>query len=257
MSHKKLSHRTLPFLTALLFLAGCSLGAQDVREAEPLTVDEIAEKVSPSVVRIVATKQLSAERNFDSDGFAFNDPYFNSPFIEPDFDKEKIIQETESGSGFIVSKSGLVLTNKHVVEDKGASYSVITNDGAEYPAKVIDRHSSIDLATIQIESEKVFPVVTLGSSSNIAIDQPVVAVKSDSSAKGVIKTKWRTITIDTILLNNLLETSIPVDSGDSGSPLVDLKGDVIGVITALANDTQKTGFAIPIDEAKSMLDEEK
>lgn len=174
-------------------------------------------------------------------------------------------QTSGAGTGFIITSDGLILTNKHVVENLDASYSVITLDGKVYDAKVQSVDPVYDLAVIKIEARNL-PVVELGDSDDLKIGQWVVAVGnalgqfSNTVTAGVISAKGRQIDATsetgntTETLSNLLQTDAAINPGNSGGPLVNLAGQVVGINTAVAANAQSIGFAIPINTAKTAID---
>jgi serine protease Do len=202
--------------------------------------------------------------------------FFNDPFFElqvPQYrQKGTQKQEIGGGSGFIISEDGLVLTNKHVVLDIEAEYTVLTNDGQKYPAKVLAKDPSQDLAILKIEKEKVinqqgglqagtFPVVKLGDSDKLEIGQTVVAIGNalgefrNTVSVGVVSGLGRTITasgngnfVET--LQDVIQTDAAINKGNSGGPLLNLRGEVIGINTATVSGAQSIGFAIPVNVAK-------
>ncbi len=247
---------------------------------ETSQVIDTVKKVSPAVVSIVVTKDLPLYRQRPLD---FND-FFNDPFSDSSFgfgydyerDKEGNIKREPrkigGGSGFIVTEDGLILTNKHVVEDSSADYTVVMHDGTEYPAEVVNRDPMNDIAVVRITDEKSnkvdgLPVVELGRSGDLQVGQRVVAIGNALSeyentvTTGVISAKGRDIVAGTMRgsenLINLLQTDAAINPGNSGGPLVNLNGQVIGINVAIAAGAQGIGFAIPIDDVKPMIESVK
>ena len=242
---------------------------------EESAVIDTVKKVSPAVVSIVVTKDLTLykQRPFGFEEFFFNDPFFDFPFMTPELDEEGNIQyerrKMGGGSGFIVTKEGLIVTNKHVVEDLEAYYTVIMNDGTEYQAEVISRDPLNDIAVVRITDSEGngvddLPVVELGSSADLQVGQRVVAIGNalaeyeNTVTTGVISAKGREITAGTVreteTLINLLQTDAAINPGNSGGPLVNLDGQVIGINVAIASGAQGIGFAIPVDDIKPIIE---
>lgn len=238
---------------------------------------ETVEKVSPAVVSVVVTKNLPLYRQNNIDPFEnfFYDDFFGFPRLEIPTPEQNQPEETETekrkvgaGSGFIFSKEGLVVTNKHVVEDKNAEYTVILNNGTEYNAKILGLDPLNDLAVLQIESKESLeslPFLTLGDSDAIKIGQKVVAIGNalaeyeNTVTTGVISAKGRNIVAGGSMqgaesLNNLLQTDAAINPGNSGGPLCNLKGEVIGINTAIATNANGIGFAIPINDVKQVIE---
>lgn len=173
-------------------------------------------------------------------------------------------ETTGGGTGFIITQDGLIVTNKHVVSEENAKYKVYTADGKEYDATIVAKDPAEDLAVIKIDATGL-PTLELGDSDSVNIGQWVVAIGnalgefSNSVTVGVISAKDRHITASDSLggqseeLTGLLQTDAAINSGNSGGPLVNLKGQVIGINTAVA-DAQGIGFAIPINSAKKAIE---
>lgn len=172
-----------------------------------------------------------------------------------------------AGTGFIITSDGLILTNKHVVSDTTAAYTVVTQDGTVYDAKVQSLDSVNDLAVMKIDARGL-TAVELGDSDQLKVGQWVIAVGNslgkfqNSVTAGVISAKDRKIQAQASnssggsseTLDNLLQTDAAINPGNSGGPLVNLAGQVVGINTAVAADAQGIGFAIPINAAKSAID---
>lgn len=229
---------------------------------EQAVIDAVKE-ASPSVVSIIISKNLPVYEEQYIDPFQ-NFPDFGfGPRIQIPQYVQKGTQKKEvgAGSGFIVSSDGLILTNKHVVIDKDAEYAVLTNDGKKYTGKVLALDPVQDLAIIKIEGENNFPAIKLGNSSGIQIGQGVVAIGNalgefrNTVSVGVISGLGRTISASgeqgfSETLEDVIQTDAAINLGNSGGPLINLKGEVIGVNTAIAEGAQSIGFAIPINIAK-------
>ncbi|HUD11083.1 MAG TPA: trypsin-like peptidase domain-containing protein [Candidatus Saccharimonadia bacterium] len=207
----------------------------------------VAKSVSPAVVSI--TSQSVTQ------GF----------FGEPE-------QTSAAGTGMIVNSDGLILTNRHVVDDSTASYTVVLNNGKSYPAKVVSLDSNNDLAFVRISASGL-PTVKLGDSSSVQVGQQVVAIGNalgqfqNSVTQGIISGLSReveagdsssgglsTSTSGDESLQDLFQTDAAINPGNSGGPLVNLAGQVVGIDTAIAGQgSQNIGFAIPINDAKALV----
>jgi len=178
-------------------------------------------------------------------------------------------KEVGSGSGFVVSANGLILTNKHVVLDKDADYTILTNDGEKYSATILATDPVQDLALIKINDTngKSFQPLKLGDSSEIQLGQTAIAIGntlgefSNTVSVGVISGLSRTILAsdtsgaNSETLEDVIQTDAAINSGNSGGPLLNLKGEVIGINTAIAQDAQSVAFAIPINYAKKDIEQ--
>jgi len=226
---------------------------QTSQEAEIINVFK---EVSPSVVSIVITKDVPKYIN----------PFEGFPFFEIQVPNEMEKKEIGGGTGFIVSSKGMIVTNKHVVLDTNAEYTVLTNDGKKFPAKVLARDPGQDLAIIKIEGNNL-PVVKLGDSENLQIGQTVIAIGNvlgefrNSISVGVISGLGRTISAsgggfyETI--EDVIQTDAAINPGNSGGPLLNLKSEVIGINTAMASGAENIGFAIPINKVKKAIEQVK
>ncbi len=228
---------------------------------------EAVKKVSPAVVSIVISKFLPTIKQGQVPFGPFGP--FPNPFSfgeQPGFggDKEKV--KVGGGSGFIVHPDGLILTNKHVVFDTDAEYTVIDNDGKEYPAKVVARDPVTDIAVVKIEAKNM-PTVQLGNSKKLELGQTVLAIGNalgmfkNSVSKGIISGLSRTISAalgtagEMEHLRGVLQTDVSINQGNSGGPLISLDGEAVGINTAIIYGAQNIGFALPINWAKQDLED--
>lgn len=237
-----------------------------VTDEEAATTD-VVRNVSPAVISIVIEKQVSAreagplfpEEFFEEFGFPFE---LEVPAPPPTQPPQK--RQVGGGSGFIISSDGLIITNKHVVFDDDAEYTVVTSDDKRYKAVVLARDPFIDLAVLKIEGEN-FPVVTLGDSDRLRIGQTVIAIGnalsefSNTITKGVVSGINRRVVaggsgIGTEVIEEAIQTDAAINPGNSGGPLVNLRGEVVGVNTATSRAGQLIGFAIPINVAKPIIE---
>lgn len=173
------------------------------------------------------------------------------------------MRRTVTGSGFILTEDGYVVTNYHVVED-ASSVTVITQSGDKYEAQIVGHDSTADMALLKLDAQGL-PYVTLGSSSQLAIGDMVVAIGNPLSALeatqtvGYISGKNREVTTDNNVVN-MLQTDAAINSGNSGGPLFNMRGEVVGITTAKYSGTSSSGasiegisFAIPIDDLKGSI----
>jgi serine protease Do len=231
---------------------------------------DAAKNVSPSVVSIVISKNLPVYTQQYVNPFGPDSPF--GLLIPQQVQNGTKYQEVGAGSGFIVSADGLVLTNKHVVSDKAADYAVFTNDGQKYTAKVLALDPVQDLAVIKIEnpstsSGQAFKPVTLGDSSGIQIGQTAIAIGnalgqfSNTVSVGVVSGLQRTISASdqagsfSETLEGIIQTDAAINTGNSGGPLLNLRGEVMGINTAMAQGADNIGFAIPINMAKKDIEQ--
>ena len=227
------------------------------------------DEASPAVVSIIVTKDLPVYEQYYYSPFEefFNDPLFE--FIVPQYrQKGTEKQEIGGGTGFIISEDGMVLTNKHVVLDTEADYTVLTLEGEKYSAEVLARDPVQDLAVLKIENAShTFPQVRLGDSDKLEVGQTAIAIGyvlgryQNTISVGVISGLGRTITASGggfyETLEDIIQTDAAINHGNSGGPLLNLKGEVIGINTAIDVEGQSIGFAIPINKAKRDIEQVK
>lgn len=236
--------------------------------------EAVVSKVSPAVVSIIISKELAQAYNMTgSNLFPFEDFFgLDFPFAQPQPRQQQPAPKTEKkevggGTGFIISADGLILTNKHVVADTEASYTVVTNDYKRYDAKVLAIDPFVDIALVKIEA-KGLPVATLGDSDKIKIGQTVIAIGNTLSeyhntiTKGVVSGINRRVVagggvIGEETIEEAIQTDAAINPGNSGGPLVNLKGEVIGINTAVSNQGQLIGFSIPVNVAKPIIESVK
>ena len=244
---------------------------QKVTVEEESASTDVVKQVSPSVVSIIITKDLSKiysmtgpqpfDDFFNQFGFPFNF-FFNEQPQQPAPEGK---QEVGGGTGFVINQqSGLILTNRHVVTDTEAEYTVLTNEGQRYEATVVARDAVNDMALVQIQ-DKSIPAVRLGDSDSVQIGQTVIAIGNalgeyrNTVTKGVISGIGRNVVAgdnrgSSEQLEGVFQTDAAINPGNSGGPLVNLQGEVIGINTAINSQGQLIGFAIPANEAKRMID---
>jgi len=221
-------------------------------------VIETVNETSPAVVSVIISKDLPVLEQYWQEFGPFQIPQYRQKGTEK--------QEIGGGTGFIISSEGIILTNKHVAEDAEADYTVLTNDGKKFPAKILALDPVQDLAIMKIEGSN-FPIVKLGNSDTLQIGQTVIAIGNalgefrNTVSVGVISGLGRTITasgggqVET--LEDVIQTDAAINPGNSGGPLLNLKGEVIGVNAAMASGAENIGFTIPINKAKRAIEQVK
>jgi serine protease Do len=219
---------------------------------EESVVIDVVKKVGPSVVTIAAqTGSLSQ-----------NDPFslFGSP--------SRSTEPQNIGTGFVVSEDGFIVTNKHVVSEKGINYLVITTNEKKYKVEKIYRDPLNDIAIVKVnpnENSQKLQHVELGDSSKLQVGQHVIAIGTalgefnNTVTTGVISGLGRGIVAGSYFdgfaerLDNVIQTDAAINPGNSGGPLLNSAGQVIGVNTAVSQSAQNIGFALPINVIKESL----
>lgn len=234
---------------------------------EDSAVTEVVGSSSPAVVSIVISKDVPKFRNFSPFDFPdFFNPFGNEPDLPNDGGTEK--QRIGGGSGFLITKDGMIVTNKHVVTDPAADYTAITTDGKEHSARVLARDPVNDIAVMKIDGSD-FPTLSLGNSDDLKTGQSVIAIGnslgefSNTVSKGIISGLKRTVTAgsgfggNSETLTNIIQTDAAINPGNSGGPLLNINGEVIGVNVAMAQGAQNIGFAIPSNQIQRVVDQVK
>jgi serine protease Do len=259
-------------------------GVEEYTPAVPQekVVVEVAEKASPAVVSIIVSKNVPlTEDNYINPFKEFEEFFGPVPddFQLPEYRQEETEKrEIGGGSGFIVSEDGMILTNKHVILEEEADYAVFTNDGRSFSASVLARDPFKDLAILKIEQDKEidetgepslesFPVLKMGDSDTLKIGQTVVAIGNalgefrNTVSVGVVSGLGRQITATggefVTTLKDVIQTDAAINKGNSGGPLLNLRGEVVGINTAIASGAQSIGFSIPINDAKRAVSQVK
>jgi len=265
------------YFSDLLELSGGPAFIQTVLPVRERTTREINEKIlrqdelvvgvvkeaSPSVVSIIASKDVPLVEQYYVNPFP-DDPFFGEFFrqfqIPEQRERGMEKREVSAGSGFIVSGDGLIVTNKHVVADTDAEYTVFFSDGSKTSATVLARDPFQDLAVLKVEKSGL-AVASLGDSARIDIGQSVIAIGnalgeySNTVSVGIVSGLGRSILaygegVGSEELTELIQTDAAINPGNSGGPLLNLRGEVIGINVAMAEGAENIGFAIPINRAK-------
>jgi serine protease Do len=232
------------------------------------------EKTSPAVVSIIISKDLPVIEQCPYNPFSDLPPEFQQFFGGDQFQfsqpcqKGTQRQEIGGGSGFVISKDGLIATNKHVVSDTSASYTVLTNDGKKYDTQVLARHPSLDIAVLKIKPANDLTTVALGDSDSVKLGQTAIAIGNalgefrNTVSVGVISGLARTViagggSMGEETIEGVIQTDAAINPGNSGGPLLNLKGEVIGINTAMVSGAQNIGFAIPINQVSKSIESVK
>jgi len=219
-------------------------------------VADAVERVGPAVVRIDTERTIATRA---PDPF-FDDPFFSQFFGEDLFPRQpQQYRERGQGSGFIIDSNGMILTNAHVVS--GADTVLVTlKDGRTFKGEVRGIDEPSDLAVVKIKGQNL-PVAALGNSSEVKVGDWAIAVGNplgldNTVTLGIVSTLNRSSAQVGIPDKRLdfIQTDAAINPGNSGGPLLNNRGEVIGINTAIRADGQGIGFAIPIDKAKAIKD---
>jgi Do/DeqQ family serine protease len=220
----------------------------------PVSYADAVAHAAPAVVNVFATKITRQNTH----------PLFNEPLLQRYFGDEatrpRFKRENSLGSGVIVDSNGYILTNNHVIS--GASeIQVVLNDGRQMPARIVGSDPESDLAVLQAAGDKL-PVATLGESQNIRVGDVVMAIGNpfgvgQTVTLGIVSATGRN-QLGITDFENFIQTDAAINPGNSGGALINTRGEVVGINTAIFSDSGGShgiGFAIPIKLAKSVLTE--
>jgi len=223
------------------------------------TFKRVIASIRPSVVNIKASRTI-ADNNLSSSSantkIRFVDPFGGDVPVNTGGIYESV------GSGMFVSPQGHILTNYHVISNSNKIIVTVSGTGKQnYVAKIIDHHVDTDLTLLKIEAVDDFTPAQLGNSDLVEIGDWILAFGSpfgldQTVTDGIVSGKRKTLMIEGIRYENMIQTDAPINRGSSGGPLVNLYGDVIGINTAIYAPTgvfSGTGFAIPINQVKRFL----
>ena len=224
----------------------------------PGSFADLAEKLMPSVVNIASTQTIRTTSN----PFPFEFPE-GSPFEDmfKEFNQPRERKATGLGSGFIIDSKGIVVTNNHVIQ--GAEDIVVSVNGSkEYKAKVIGKDPYMDLAVLQIESDEKFIPVSFGDSDKARVGDWVIAIGNPYGFGGTVTTgiiSSRNRDIGLTRYDDFIQTDASINVGNSGGPLFDLNGKVVGINTAIIAPGRSgsigIGFAIPSNSASKVIEQ--
>ena len=250
-----------------IFLFSIFISALSIVEARELpNFSDLAEDASPAVVNITSTRTVSQRNSY---GRGFGDPRYDEFFERffgqqprPSVPRENSRPVVSTGSGFIISSDGYLLTNNHVVEDAD-EVKVSLGDRREYKAEIIGTDPRSDVAVLKIDAEDL-PTLKIGRSEKLRVGEWVVAIGSPfqlrfSVTSGIVSAKGRSIPngSDSTYVP-FIQTDVAINPGNSGGPLFNLDGEVIGInsqIYTRSGGYMGVSFAIPIDYAMDVADQ--
>jgi serine protease Do len=239
-------------LAGLLAAAPAAAGDPFLRRT--VTV-QVVEDAGPAVVNITTKRLVSSPSPFSPFGA---DPFFDRFFR--DFFEPRLPHTAQNlGSGVVIDARGHILTNDHVVS-RATRIRVLLADGREFEAKLVGADPNNDIAVLRIETEEEIPWIPMGSSEDLMVGEPVIAIGnpfglSNTVTTGVISALNRSIRSEKRTYHGFLQTDASINPGNSGGPLLNAEGELIGVNTAVYQGGQGIGFAIPIDVATRVVRE--
>lgn len=243
--------------TVFLLVASASANAAPAELFGTSLIADIAERASPAVVAIESVQYVRARRRGGS-GDPFFDRFFGHLFDDDFMGHNNVIPRKGNGSGVLISPEGHLLTNEHVISDAD-EIQVKLGTGKTFKATVIGKDALTDLAVLKIEGKTVFPHVPIGDSSRLRVGEWVVAIGNPfglgiTVTSGVVSAINRDLSVDrSRSYKDLIQTDASINPGNSGGALINARGELIGVNTAIIPYGQGIGFAIPVNRAKRII----
>jgi serine protease Do len=235
------------------------------QKSQSQLVTDAVTKAVPAVVSVIISENVPQYQ------IQYKNPFGNDPFFQ-DFNikipvyvptGQTKLQQVGAGTGFLISSDGYILTNKHVVDNTKADYTVLLSDGEQESAKVIYKDPQNDIAVIKINGNN-YPTVQFDDSNGLQLGQTVIAIGNalgqynNSVSVGVISGLNRTINasggngvVET--LNGVIQTDAAINPGNSGGPLLDLDGNAVGINVAIVSGANNIGFSIPINTVEDII----
>lgn len=224
---------------------------------------DLVERTLPAVVQVTTT---SYEENTPDP--MLDNPFFRRFFRDEENDDEERDQRQrpvmQGGSGFFITEDGFVLTNRHVVED-GDEFRITTFDDQEYEARLVGTDPYLDLALLKVDVGRAFTALPLGNSDDLRIGEWVIAIGhpirfENTVTAGIVSGKGRLLAADARDIGRYIQTDAAINFGNSGGPLLNVRGEVVGVNTAIVRGgftrtVEGLGFALPINSGKRVLEE--
>jgi len=234
-----------------------ALAAAPARAGDPflrhtVTVD-VVQRVGPAVVSITTEQEVSRSSPFQPFG---GDPFFDR-FFQDFFEPRGPQTARNLGSGVVIDAKRHVLTNEHVVA-RASRIRVATSDGREFDATLVGADPNNDLAVLRVDTDEKLPWVPLGSSGDLMVGEPVIAIGnpfglSHTVTTGVVSALDRSIRTENRVFHGFLQTDASINPGNSGGPLLDAEGELVAINAAVYGGAEGIGFAIPIDVAARVV----
>lgn len=218
------------------------------QRARRTPIVDVFERTKDAVVNIAATQVVERSSPFDQ--------FFDSPFFGNR--RKQRYEATSLGSGAVIHSEGYVITNAHVVA-RAAKLKVIFANKSEHEAEAVAVDEQHDLAVLKLKDRGPFPAITLGRSNDLMIGETVVAIGNPlgyehTVTTGIISALNRELPVNgETVYKDLIQTDTSINRGNSGGPLMNILGELIGLTTAIRSDAQNIGFAIPVDTVRKLL----
>ena len=213
----------------------------------------LAEAIRPAVVSIQTSRIDRMPSSRQVDPFEF---FFGPRREGPQRERDPQLRQDSTGSGFVISADGLIVTNNHVID--GADSVAVTLGDRQYPAEVKGSDSATDVALLQIDVGRPLPYLELGDSEALKVGEWIMVVGSplrldQTVTVGVVSAKGRSLGVLDSSFENFIQTDAAINFGNSGGPLVNLRGQVVGIATLINWGAENIGFAVPVDSLTQIL----
>ena len=246
-------------LFLLLVFSNPSFALEKLKPGQAMPHDlfiNLAKKLNPTVVNISTAQEIRQRRYRSRGGHPYHDLF--DLFLNQGRGGQSQRPGGGLGTGFIISKDGLIITNNHVIANADIINVQLSGNKKKYEAEVIGRDKRTDIALIKIKAGFSLPTAKLGTSSNLQVGEWVAAFgnpfgHTHSMSKGIVSAIGRQI--DEINRLPFIQTDASINPGNSGGPLVNTAGEVIGVNTAIDARAQGIGFAIPVDDVRRIVEQ--
>ncbi len=238
-------------------------------QGAPESFADLSEELLPAVVNVYTTQNIRVDRNRDR-GFDLSpfEEFFRRnlpPGADEDDDnnrssRPRVQQRRSLGSGFIIDASGIIITNNHVI-DEADEISIRLHDGTELEAEVIGKDDKVDLAVLKVETDEKLPFVSFGDDTNSRVGDWVLAIGNPFGLGGTVTAgiiSARNRNINSGPYDQYIQTDASINRGNSGGPMFNMKGEVIGINTAIFSQTGGNigiGFAVPSSQAQIVIDQ--
>ncbi len=256
-------------LSGALIILVCMISVPSLSHAQggPESFADLSEELLPAVVNVYTTQNIRVDRDRSNRRPSLEDFFRRGmpPGTDNDDDDDepsrpRTRQRRSLGSGFIIDASGVIITNNHVIDDAD-EISIILHDGTELDAEVVGKDDKIDVAVLKVESDEDLPFVTLGNSDDSRVGDWVLAIgnpfgQEGSVTAGIISAKNRNINSGPY--DQYIQTDASINRGNSGGPMFNMDGEVIGINTMIFSQTGGNigiGFAVPSSQAQPVIDQ--
>ncbi len=256
-------------LSGAFIILVCMISAPSLSQGQgaPESFADLSEKLLPAVVNVYTTQNIRVDRNRRGGNNPFEEffrrnlpPGADNDNDDRDRDRPRTRQRRSLGSGFIIDASGIVITNNHVIDDAD-EISIRLQDGTELDAELVGRDDKVDIAVLKVDAGEDLPFVTFGDDNKSRVGDWVLAIGNPFGLGGTVTAgiiSARNRNINSGPYDNYIQTDASINRGNSGGPMFNMNGEVIGINTAIFSQTGGNigiGFAVPSTQAKIIIEQ--